>query len=60
VAWPGEIDIGAARLLELGLEQSGRADVVEFIRWRWRNALSLSAAAEALGMSRRQVEVAPN
>ena len=55
VAWPGDLDIGAIRLLELGLEQVGRADAVEFIRWRWRNGLSLTAAAEALGLSRRQV-----
>jgi hypothetical protein len=55
VTWPGEIDIGAARLLELGLEQGGRGDAVEFMRWRWRNGLSLTAAAEALGLSRRQI-----
>jgi uncharacterized protein DUF2442 len=36
VVWPGEIDMGAARLLELALEQNGRADAVEFIRWRWK------------------------
>jgi transcriptional regulator with XRE-family HTH domain len=28
---------------------------LEFIRWRWRHGLSLSDAAEALGLSRRQV-----
>jgi len=55
VLWPDDLDIGAARLLELGLEQGGRADAVEFIRWRWRNGLSLTAAAEALGLSRRQI-----
>ena len=55
VTWPGDVDIGAARLLELGLEQGGRADAVEFIRWRWRNGLSLTAAAEGLGLSRRQI-----
>jgi hypothetical protein len=55
VVWPGEIDMGAARLFEMALEQNGRADAVEFIRWRWRHGLSLSAAAEALGISRRQV-----
>jgi len=55
VVWPGDINIGAARLLELGLEQNGRADALEFIRWRWRYGLSLTAAAEALGLSRRQV-----
>ncbi len=55
VLWPGDVDIGAAGLLELSLEQAGRADAVEFIRWRWRNGLSLTAAAEALGLSLRQV-----
>src|SRR6266850_3338090 len=55
VVWPGDLDIGAARLWELALEQNGHADAAEFIRWRWRHGLSLSAAAEALGISRRQV-----
>jgi len=55
VAWPGETDIGADRLWELALQQNGRADAVEFIRWRWKHGLSLTAAAEALGLSRRQV-----
>ncbi|HEY4214453.1 MAG TPA: DUF2442 domain-containing protein [Steroidobacteraceae bacterium] len=55
VAWPGDIDMGAGRLFEMALEQSGRMDTVEFHRWRWRNGLSLTAAAEALGISRRQV-----
>lgn len=32
VAWPGDLEIGAGRLLELGLEQGGRDDTVEFIR----------------------------
>jgi uncharacterized protein YbdZ (MbtH family) len=55
IAWPGDLDIGADTLWELALEQAGRADAVEFIRWRWKHALSLSAAAEALGLSRRQI-----
>lgn len=55
VAWPDDLDMGAGRLLEMALEQNGRADAVEFIRWRWRHGLSLTAAAEALGLSRRQV-----
>lgn len=55
IAWPGELDVGADRLFELALEQSGRAANAEFIRWRWRNALSLTSAAAALGLSRRQV-----
>jgi AraC-like DNA-binding protein len=55
LAWPGDLDMGATRIFEIALEQSGRADAVEFIRWRWRNGLSLSTAADALGLSRRQV-----
>jgi len=39
----------------LALEQNGRTNAVEFIRRRWRNGLSLTKAAEALGLSRRQV-----
>lgn len=45
----------AARLLEMALEQGGRPDAGEFIRWRWKHGLSLTDAAEALGLSRRQV-----
>jgi hypothetical protein len=55
VVWPGKIDIGVDRLWEMSLEQNGRLDAVEFVRWRWRHGLSLNAAAEALGLSRRQV-----
>jgi hypothetical protein len=55
VVWPGEIDMGADRLWEMTLEQNGHLDAVEFIRWRGRYGLSLSDAAEALGLSRRQV-----
>lgn len=55
VVWPGELDIGADRLFELALEQNGRSDTVEFLRWRWRHALSLSDVAAALGLSRRMV-----
>jgi hypothetical protein len=55
IVWPDEIDMGADRLWEMSLEQNGHLDAVEFIRWRWRCGLSLSDAAEALGLSRRQV-----
>jgi hypothetical protein len=55
VVWPGDRDVGAARLWELALEQNGHADAAEFIRWRWRHGLSLTGAAQALGISRRQV-----
>jgi predicted transcriptional regulator len=39
----------------MALEQNGHADAAEFIRWRWKHGLSLTAAAEALGLSRRTV-----
>jgi hypothetical protein len=55
VVWPGDIDMGADRLWEMALEQNGHADAAEFIRWRWKHGLSLTAAAEALGLSRRTV-----
>jgi hypothetical protein len=55
IEWPGELDIGADTLWELALEQNGRADAAEFIRWRWKHGLSLTKAAEALGISRRSV-----
>lgn len=55
VSWPDDLDVGADRLWELSLEQNGHADAAEFLRWRWRHGLSLSAAADALGLSRRMV-----
>src|SRR5208282_1362817 len=55
VVWSGDLDMGADRLWEMALEQQGRLDAVEFMRWRWRHGLSLSQAAEALGISRRQL-----
>jgi Protein of unknown function (DUF2442)/Helix-turn-helix len=55
IEWPGDLDIGADTFWELGLRQNGHADAAEFIRWRWKHGLSLTEAAEALGMSRRQI-----
>lgn len=55
LAWSGGLDMGADRLWEISLKQNGRADAAEFLRWRWRHGLSLSAVAEALGLSRRMV-----
>ena len=52
---PADIDMGADRLWEMALEQNGHADAAKFIRWRWKHGLSLTAAAEALGLSRRTV-----
>jgi len=55
VVWPGGIDMGADRLWEMTLEQNGRMDALEFLRWRWRHGLSLTEGAKALDLSRRQV-----
>lgn len=54
VTWPGDLDLGADRLWELALEELGRDDALEFMHWRSRHGLSLTQAAEALGISRRQ------
>lgn len=55
LVWPAGLDMGADRLYETALEQNGRMDTVVFLRWRWRNGLSLNAAAEALGLTRRTI-----
>lgn len=55
LTWPNDLDIGADRLWEISLEQNGRQDAAEFLRWRWRHGLSLAGAADALGVSRRTV-----
>ncbi|TAN48844.1 MAG: DUF2442 domain-containing protein [Methylococcaceae bacterium] len=53
--WPGGLDLGADRLYELGREQAGLPTAREFDAWMQRNGLSLSAAAETLGMTRRMI-----
>ncbi|MBL0226871.1 MAG: DUF2442 domain-containing protein [Geobacteraceae bacterium] len=57
VEWgEGEIGIDADSLYRLGKEQAGLAfPVSEFNEWMKRNGLSLSAAAHALGITRRTV-----
>lgn len=52
----GEIGIDADSLYRLGKEQAGLAfPVSEFNAWMDRNGLSLSAAAKALGITRRTI-----
>lgn len=53
--WPGGLDMGADRLYQLCREQAGLLSPTGFDEWMKRNGLSLSTAAEALGMTRRMI-----
>lgn len=53
--WPGGLDLGADRLYELCREQAGLPTAREFDAWMQRNRLSLTTAAETLGMTRRMI-----
>ncbi len=55
VEWPGEIALSADTLWLETLSATGKADTRAFLEWRLTHGLSLSAAAEALGLSRRMV-----
>lgn len=57
VEWAdGEIGIDADSLYRIGKEQDGAAfPVTEFNAWMKRNRLSLTAAAKALGITRRTI-----
>ena len=57
--WTLEWDCGASldsdRVIELALEQAGMAENVYFRRWQDANGLSLTDAANAIGLTRRTV-----
>jgi hypothetical protein len=55
VEWPGGVALGADTLWLETLAATGHADTREFLEWRLRHGLSLSNAADALGISRRMV-----
>lgn len=55
VAWPSGAEVGADRLWLETLSVIGHDDARQFLEWRLRNGLSLSKAAEALGLARRTV-----
>ena len=55
IGWPGGLDLGADRLYELSREQAGLPTAGEFEAWMERNHLSLTVAAESLGMTRRMI-----
>ncbi|GFO56511.1 hypothetical protein GMSM_35180 [Geomonas sp. Red276] len=53
--WPGGLDMGADRLYQLCREQAGLLSPAGFDEWMKKNGLSLSTAADALGMTRRMI-----
>lgn len=53
--WPSGLDMGADRLYQLCREQAGLLSPAAFDEWMKNNQLSLSTAAEALGMTRRMI-----
>lgn len=53
VEWPGGVALGADELWRRTFKARGREDALAFLDWRMRHGLSLTAAAEALGLSRR-------
>lgn len=55
VEWPSGAEIAADTLWRETLTVIGRGDTRAFLEWRLFNGLSLTKAAEALGISRRMV-----
>lgn len=55
LTWPSGSELGADMLWLETLSATGHAEVRTFLEWRLRHGLSLSKAAEALGISRRMV-----
>ena len=53
--WPGGLDMGADRLYQICRQQAGLFSPADFDEWMKKNGLSLSTAAEALGMTRRMI-----
>jgi Protein of unknown function (DUF2442) len=53
--WPNGLDMGADRLYELGREQAGLPTASQFNAWMAQHHLSLTDAANALGMTRRMM-----
>lgn len=53
LVWPSGAEMGADSLWLETLSATGHGDARAFLEWRLRHALSLSKAAEALGVSRR-------
>jgi hypothetical protein len=55
LSWSCGVEMGADLLWLETLSATGHGDARAFIEWRMRHGLSLSKAADALGVSRRMV-----
>ncbi len=55
LVWPDGTEIGADSLWLDTLDAIGRGDARHFLEWRLAHGLSLSKAADALGLARRTV-----
>jgi hypothetical protein len=55
LVWPDGLEIGADSLWLETLSANGHCDTKAFMEWRLANGLSLSKAAEALGLARRTI-----
>jgi hypothetical protein len=55
LVWPSGAELSADSLWLATLSATGHGDARAFLEWRLRHGLSLSKAAEALGVSRRMV-----
>lgn len=53
--WPGGVEAGADALWLETLSATRHDDTRAFLEWRLKHGLSLTRAAEALGLSRRMV-----
>ncbi|MFM8443322.1 MAG: hypothetical protein ACKN9W_08275, partial [Methylococcus sp.] len=53
--WPDGFDLGADALDGLCRKQAGLPTAQDFNDWMQRNGLSLTTAAESLGMTRRMI-----
>jgi len=55
IVWPSGAELSAETLWLETLSATGHEDTRAFLEWRLKHGLSLSKAAEALGLSRRMV-----
>lgn len=60
IEWPDGTDVGADSLWRDTLTLTGRDDARQVMDWRLRNGLDLNRAAEALGLTRRQMAAYSN